>query len=69
MGMAFANRFAKEPIGIVQLQEPVYSEYPPVIHPALKAVYLRYCTGGRDLKESVGAITFLMALDVLRPRP
>jgi FdrA protein len=65
MGMAFANKVRKGPIGIVAAAGTGLQQVSSRIHQLNSGITFGIGTGGRDLKESVGAITFLMALDVL----
>ncbi len=69
MGMAFANKVRKGPIGIVAAAGTGLQQVSSRIHQLNSGITFGIGTGGRDLKESVGAITFLMALDVLARDP
>ena len=64
-GLAFANKIRKGPIGIVAAAGTGLQQVATRIHQLNSGITFGIGTGGRDLKEEVGAITFLMALDVL----
>lgn len=64
-GLAFANKIRKGPIGIVAAAGTGLQQVATRIHQLNSGITYGIGTGGRDLKEEVGAITFLMALDVL----
>ena len=63
-GLAFANKIRKGPIGIVAAAGTGLQQVATRIHQLNSGITFGIGTGGRDLKEEVGAITFLMALDV-----
>ena len=65
MGLAFANKIRKGPIGIVAAAGTGLQQVACRIHQLNGGITFGIGTGGRDLSEKVGAITFLMALDVL----
>jgi FdrA protein len=69
MGMAFANKVRKGPIGIVAAAGTGLQQVSSRIHQLNSGITFGIGTGGRDLSEKVGAITFLMALDVLARDP
>jgi len=64
-GLAFANKIRKGPIGIVAAAGTGLQQVATRIHQLNSGITFGIGTGGRDLKAEVGAITFLMALDVL----
>ncbi len=65
MGLAFANKIRNGPIGIVAAAGTGLQQVACRIHQLGGGITFGIGTGGRDLSEKVGAITFLMALDVL----
>ncbi len=65
MGLAFANKIRNGPIGIVAAAGTGLQQVASRIHQLGGGITFGIGTGGRDLSEKVGAITFLMALDVL----
>lgn len=69
MGLAFANKIRKGPIGIVAAAGTGLQQVACRIHQLDGGITFGIGTGGRDLSEKVGAITFLMALDVLARDP
>lgn len=68
-GLAFANKIRKGPIGIVAAAGTGLQQVASRIHQLNGGITFGIGTGGRDLSEKVGAITFLMALDVLKRDP
>jgi FdrA protein len=69
IGLAFANKIRKGPIGIVAAAGTGLQQVACRIHQLNGGITFGIGTGGRDLSEKVGAITFLMALDVLTRDP
>jgi FdrA protein len=69
MGLAFANKIRRGPIGIVAAAGTGLQQVACRIHQLGSGITEGIGTGGRDLSEKVGAITFLMALDVLARDP
>lgn len=69
MGLAFANKIRRGPIGIVAAAGTGLQQVACRIHQLGCGITEGIGTGGRDLSEKVGAITFLMALDVLARDP
>ncbi|OJX47428.1 MAG: hypothetical protein BGO78_16675 [Chloroflexi bacterium 44-23] len=68
-GLAFANKIRKGPIGIVAAAGTGLQQVASRIHQLNGGITFGIGTGGKDLSEKVGAITFLMALDVLKRDP
>ena len=68
-GLAFANKIRKGPIGIVAAAGTGLQQVATRIHQLNGGITFGIGTGGKDLSEKVGAITFLMALDVLKRDP
>ena len=69
VGLAFANKIRKGPIGIVAAAGTGLQQVATRIHQLNSGITFGIGTGGKDLSEKVGAITFLMALDVLNRDP
>lgn len=65
MGLAFANKIRQGPIGIVAAAGTGLQQVACRIHQLGSGITFGIGTGGRDLSEKVGAITYLMALDAL----
>lgn len=65
MGLAFANKVRNGPIGIVAAAGTGLQQVASRIHQLGGGITYGIGTGGRDLSEKVGAITYLMALDAL----
>jgi FdrA protein len=65
MGLAFANKVRNGPIGIVAAAGTGLQQVASRIHQLGGGITFGIGTGGRDLSEKVGAITYLMALDAL----
>ncbi len=63
-GLAFANKIRRGPIGIVAAAGTGLQQVACRIHQLGSGITEGIGTGGRDLSEKVGAITFLMALDL-----
>lgn len=68
-GLAFANKIRKGPIGIVAAAGTGLQQVASRVHQLNSGITFGIGTGGKDLSETVGAITFLMALDVLKRDP
>ena len=68
MGLAFANKIRKGPIGMVAAAGTGLQQVASRIHQLGGGITYGIGTGGRDLSEKVGAITFLMALGCPHPR-
>ncbi len=69
MGLGFANKIRKGPIGVVAAAGTGLQQVTTRIHQLGSGITHGIGTGGRDLKEPIGAATFLMALDVLARDP
>ena len=65
MGLAFANKIRNGCIGIVAAAGTGLQQVASRIHQMGGGITFGIGTGGRDLSEKVGAITYLMALDAL----
>ncbi len=68
-GLAFANKIRRGPIGIVAAAGTGLQQVACRIHQLNGGITFGIGTGGKDLSEKVGAITFLMALDALARDP
>ncbi len=69
VGLGFANRVRKGPIGVVAASGTGLQQVTARIHQLGSGVSHGLGTGGRDLKEDVGAITALQGLDVFKRDP
>lgn len=69
IGLGFANKIRKGPIGVVAAAGTGLQQVTTRIHQLGSGITHGIGTGGRDLKEPVGAATFLMAMDVLARDP
>ncbi len=65
MGLGFANKVRTGPIGVVAAAGTGLQQVTARIHQLGSGITHGIGTGGRDLSEKVGAMTFLQALDVL----
>jgi len=65
IGLGFANRVRKGPIGLVAAAGTGLQQVSARIHQLGSGLTFGIGTGGRDLKAEIGGVTFLMALDVL----
>ncbi|NPV55644.1 MAG: acyl-CoA synthetase FdrA [Anaerolineae bacterium] len=69
VGLAFANKIRLGPIGVVAAAGTGLQQVACRIHQLGSGMTYGIGTGGRDLSEKVGALTFLMALDALDRDP
>ncbi len=69
VGLGFANRVRRGAIGVVAASGTGLQQVTARIHQLGAGVTHGLGTGGRDLKEAVGAITALQALDLFRRDP
>jgi FdrA protein len=69
VGLGFANRVRKGPIGVVAASGTGLQQVTARIHQLGSGVSHGLGTGGRDLKEEVGAITALQGLDIFKRDP
>ena len=69
VALAFANRVPRGPIGIVGASGTGIQEVSCLIARAGSGISHAIGTGGRDLKDEIGGITTLMAIDVLDRDP
>ena len=69
VGLGFANRVRRGPIGVVAAAGTGLQMVTSRIHQLGSGVTQALGTGGRDLSERVGAITALQALDLLARDP
>jgi FdrA protein len=65
IGLGFANKVRLGPIGVVAAAGTGLQQVSSRIHQLGSGMTYGIGTGGRDLSEKVGAVTFLMALEVL----
>lgn len=69
MGLGFANKVRSGPIGVVAAAGTGLQQVTSRIHQLGSGITFGIGTGGRDLSEKVGALTFLQALDILARDP
>jgi FdrA protein len=69
MGLGFANRVRRGPIGLVAASGTGLQQVSARIHQLGGGITHAFGTGGRDLSEAVGAVTAHQALDLLRRDP
>ncbi|MBW6473158.1 MAG: acyl-CoA synthetase FdrA [Anaerolineaceae bacterium] len=69
IGLGFANKIRKGPIGVIAAAGTGLQQVTTRIHQLGSGITHGIGTGGRDLKEAVGAMTFLMGLDALARDP
>ena len=69
VGLGFANKIRLGPIGVVAAAGTGLQQVTTRIHQLGSGITHGIGTGGRDLKDAIGAATFLMALDVLARDP
>ncbi len=69
VGLGFANRVRRGPIGLVAASGTGLQEVSTRIHQLGSGLTHALGTGGRDLSEAVGALTARQALDLLRRDP
>lgn len=65
IGIGFANRVRRGPIGIIGASGTGIQEVTSLIHRFGSGISHAIGTGGRDLSDAIGGITFLTALDAL----
>lgn len=68
-GLGFANKIRKGQIGVVAAAGTGLQQVTTRIHQLGSGITHGIGTGGRDLKDAIGAATFLMAMDVLARDP
>lgn len=68
-GLGFANKIRKGPIGVVAAAGTGLQQVTTRIHQLGSGITHGIGTGGRDLKDAIGAATFLMAMDALARDP
>ena len=69
VGIGFANRVRRGPVGIIGASGTGIQEFTSLIHQAGSGISHAIGTGSHDLADAVGGITTLMALDVLGADP
>ena len=65
VGIGFANRVRRGPVGVVGASGTGIQEFTSLIHQAGSGISHAIGTGTHDLSDAVGGITTLMGLDVL----
>lgn len=69
IGLGFANRVRRGPIGVVAAAGTGLQQVTSRIHQLGGGIMHGIGTGGRDLSEKVGAVTFKQGLDILARDP
>ncbi|MCL4562804.1 MAG: acyl-CoA synthetase FdrA [Chloroflexi bacterium] len=69
VGLGFANKVRLGPIGVVAAAGTGLQQVTSHIHQLGSGITYGIGTGGRDLSEKVGAVTFLQGIDVLSRDP
>jgi len=69
IGLGFANKVRNGPIGVVAAAGTGLQQVTSRIHQLGSGITFGIGTGGRDLSEKVGALTFRQGIDVLRRDP
>ncbi len=69
VGLGFANKVRKGPIGVVAAAGTGLQQVTSRIHQLGSGITFGIGTGGRDLSEKVGGTTFLQGVDVLSRDP
>lgn len=69
IGLGFANKVRKGPIGVVAAAGTGLQQVTSRIHQLGSGITFGIGTGGRDLSEKVGGTTFLQGVDVLSRDP
>jgi FdrA protein len=69
MGLGFANKVRKGPIGVIAAAGTGLQQVTSRIHQMGSGITFGIGTGGRDMSEKVGAVTFRQAIDLLARDP
>ncbi|RPJ46930.1 MAG: acyl-CoA synthetase FdrA, partial [Chloroflexi bacterium] len=69
MGLGFANKTRKGPIGVVAAAGTGLQQVTSRIHQMGSGITFGIGTGGRDMSEKIGAVTFRQAIDLLARDP
>ena len=69
VGIGFANRVRRGPVGVVGASGTGIQEFTSLVHQAGGGISHAIGTGSHDLSDAVGGITTLMGLDVLEADP
>lgn len=69
VGIGFANRVRRGPVGVVGASGTGIQEFTSLIHQAGSGISHAIGTGSHDLSDAVGGITTLMGLDILEADP
>ena len=69
VGIGFANRVRRGPVGVVGASGTGIQEFTSLVHQAGSGISHAIGTGSHDLADAVGGITTLMGLDVLEADP
>ncbi|HEX7975806.1 MAG TPA: hypothetical protein VF498_15455 [Anaerolineales bacterium] len=69
VGIGFANRVRRGPIGVVGASGTGIQEFTSLVHQAGSGISHAIGTGSHDLSDAVGGITTLMGMDALEADP
>jgi len=69
IGVGFANRVRRGPIGVIGASGTGLQEFTTLVHRAGSGISQAIGTGSRDLSDEVGGISMLSALDALEADP
>ena len=69
VGIGFANRVRRGPIGVVGASGTGIQEFTSLVHQAGSGISHAIGTGSHDLSDAVGGITTLMGIDALEADP
>lgn len=69
IGIGFANRVRRGPVGVVGASGTGIQEFTSLVHRAGSGISHAIGTGSHDLSDAVGGITTLMGLDALEADP
>lgn len=69
IGIGFANRVRRGPVGVVGASGTGIQEFTSLIHQAGSGISHAIGTGSHDLSDAVGGMTTLMSLDILEADP
>lgn len=69
IGIGFANRVRRGPVGVVGASGTGLQEFTSLVHQAGSGISHAIGTGSHDLSAAVGGITTLMGLDILEADP
>ena len=69
MGVGFANRVRRGPIGVIGASGTGIQEFTSLVHRAGSGISQAIGTGSRDFSDAVGGLSFLSAMEALEADP